>query len=100
MASHSRIINLTNGFRIKRSQALGRIEQCISEWVEEGVSIRDLTLAQRVARRAQQSKEREPLAFVELPNVVYRPPIGAQAAYYESKRLAFEANRFASELPQ
>lgn len=56
MSSHARVLNVTNGCRIKRSQALGRIEHCISVWVEEGFAIRDLSLPERIQARAKQAQ--------------------------------------------
>jgi hypothetical protein len=95
MASNARILNLTNGRRIKRNQALGRVEQCISAWVEPNVSIRDLTLQESIAKRSEEARASVPLASAEIPGLVFEPPANAIAGTrLEHQRLA-EANAFA-----
>jgi hypothetical protein len=74
VASHTKVLNLTTGCRIKRSQAVNRIEQCTSEWVETGFSIRDLTLAESIQFRSNQARLRAPLSSPELPGLRYAPP--------------------------
>lgn len=97
MASHSRVFNLTSGCRIKRSQALGRIAHCLSEWVEPGVSIRNLTLAETVARRSAQARLEEPLPLAEIPGLIYRPSPTAEISTQHEQKLARIANQFAAE---
>jgi hypothetical protein len=94
MSQDTRILNLTRGFRLKRNQALRAIEQCACAWVEINVSVRDLTIAESIQARNKQAAERELLAASELPGLVYKPAIGAQAAYAMERRTAFEADRF------
>jgi hypothetical protein len=84
---------------MKHTQALRAVEQCACVWVEFGVSVRDLTLAESIARRNQQAAIREPLAFAELPNCVYRPAERNQAAHRQGYDLVREANQFASMQP-
>lgn len=96
MASHTKVVNLTDGRHIKRSQAMGRVEQCISEWIEENVSIRDLTLRESIARRSEQARLNVPLANAEIPGVVFEPPANAQAATRREHQLLAEANAFAT----
>src|SRR5579875_1076831 len=107
MASHTKVLNISSGLRIKRSQAYRRIEQCVSEWVEDGVSIRDLTVAEMIAARSMQARagqrrehERErlgvDLGHVELPGVVFR--LGDnRAAVSREMALARDAQRFADQ---
>jgi hypothetical protein len=93
MSSHPKVINLTTGCRIKRSQAKGRVENCVSAWVDEGFTIRDLTLAERVQARSVQARLHEPIAMAELPGVVFQEPAsGAQTAQMRYA-LVREANR-------
>lgn len=92
MASHTKVVNLTSGNRIKRNQALGRVEQCLSEWVEENVSIRDLTLRECIARRSEQVQLGLPLAKAETGGTVFDPPADALAATRREKRLAMDAD--------
>jgi len=86
-----RITNLTSGFRLKRSQAENRIDQCISCWVVQGQTIRDLTLAERVNARSEQARLIEPLALAECHGlkVINLPHL------YEERQLARDANLFA-----
>lgn len=100
MASHARILNLSSNRTVKRSQAIGRVEQCISVWVERNVSIRDLSNAERIQARSIQAREALELESSELPGITYQPPIGAQAAYVIERRTAFEANKFYSKAIQ
>lgn len=92
MASHARVINLTDGRRIKRSQALRRIDHCVSGWVDEGFTIRNLTAAESIAARNQQASMRDPLERCELSNVHFEPSLTGQAAYREGFRLSRLAN--------
>lgn len=94
MSSHARVLNVTNGCRIKRSQALGRIEHCISTWVEEGFTIRDLSLAERVQARTKQTNDREPLALAEIPGLIFQPSLSGQASARRGYALIREAHAF------
>lgn len=87
---------------MKYKQALKAIENCACAWVEGkvGLEVRDLTLAESIIARNQQAREREPLANSEIHGLKFEPPIGAQAAYAMERKLAFEANRFATEAVQ
>lgn len=108
MASNKRILNLSTKRTLKRSQAIGRVEQCISAWVKKGEDgyvpneerIRDLSLAESIALRSKQARESEELDRSELPGLTFKPPIGAQAAHVNEMRQAFEANRFYSAAVQ
>jgi hypothetical protein len=86
MASHTRVLNLTTGLRIKRSQAIGRVAHGISEWVEMDFTVRDLTLAESIAARREQAKRQQPLELSEVHGLTYEPPV------YERSR-TFAANR-------
>lgn len=96
MGANRSVINLTRGYYIRYKYALYSIENCCSaEWVEEGISIRDLTLAEVVAKRAAQEKLlTDPLAFAELPGIVFRPPTHAIPSNQASQDLAEEARKF------
>lgn len=86
--SHATVRNITRGIRIKRTQAVRRIERFQSAWVEHGKSIRDLTLAESIAFRNKQARDREPLAPAELPWIT------DTNSTHLSRLLAFEANEF------
>jgi len=94
MCAHGKVLNISTNQRIKRSQARNRVEQCLSAWVEDGLSIRDLTLAERVAARSEQARlralEAEVLTgpevggcrFVRPDTTAYRVPWTAIEAMY------------------
>ena len=94
MASNSKILNVTTNRYVKRNQALGRVAECISIWVEEGVSIRDLTLREMVAARSVQARMNEPVAGIEIPGIIFQPPEYAMAATREELDLADWANGY------
>jgi len=99
MTNNSRVFNETRRFGMKHKQAVRAVERCSCAWVEFGVSVRDLTLAESIARRNHQAAVREPLAFAELPNCVYRPAERNQAAHRQGYDLVRQANQFASMQP-
>lgn len=90
MASHARVLNLTNGCTLKKSQALRRVEQCISTWIVEGYEIRDLSLQERVQARSIQAQLRESLPFAEIPGIKVTGIPNIQL----ERKLAFEATQF------
>jgi hypothetical protein len=98
LALHVRVFNVSRQYSMKQRQALRAVEQCAAIWVEFGVSIRDCTLAESIARRNQQAQIREPLAFAELPGCVYRPTERNQAQTRQGYELTRAANQFA-EMP-
>jgi len=74
MASHRRIINITRGLQWKFRRAEKSVFECACAWVEYGVSVRDLTLAESIAARNEQAATREPLAYAEIPGLVFTLP--------------------------
>lgn len=96
MANNTRVQNLTRNYSLKHKQALRAVENCACAWVEFGVSVRDLSLAESIVKRNEQARTREPLAFAELPSLIYRPSERGAAltrAGYEQVRAA---NQFAA----
>lgn len=75
MASHFRVVNLSNGFRLKPAHALRAIEQCSAEWVEQGVSIRNLSLAESICKRNEMAKNSEPLPYSEVAGITFKGPL-------------------------
>jgi len=71
MASNKRILNITRNYWLKPSQAFRGIENCSCVWLEEGVSVRDLSLAESIAARNVQAKVREPLSVAEIPGITF-----------------------------
>ena len=93
--SNNRVYNVTRRFSMKHKQAVKAVENCACAWVEFGVSVRDLTLAESIAARNEKSRRREPIPFAELPGVVYRVAQRNEAGLRLEKQLAAEANQFA-----
>ena len=85
---------------MKHKQALRAIENHSAAWVEFGVSIRDLTIAESIASRNQAAAEREPLAYAELPGLTFDPPSNQAAGNRREQMLAFQANKFFTETVQ
>lgn len=73
MTKGTRIRNITRGFSLKRNQAIQAVENCAAEWVTLGSTIRDLTLAESIAKRNEQAAQREPLPLAELHGLLYVP---------------------------
>lgn len=94
MSQDTRILHSKRGFRLKRNQALRAIDEGALAWDVVNVSVRDATRAETFAVRARQAKEKERLAYAELPHITFKPPIGAQASHMIEKQRAFEANEF------
>lgn len=107
MAPDTRILNLTRGFRLKRNQALRAIEECACTWATDAQcdeanvprrsAIRDLTLAESIAARNQQAREREPLESPELPGLTFQPPSSAVSSSPLRRRLIQAANQFVAQ---
>jgi hypothetical protein len=97
MASNFRVINLSNGYRLKPKAAQRAVANGAAEWVELGVSIRSLSLAESIQARNKISAFSEPIAWAELPGLRYEPTVASQGATREEFRLMREANRFAAQ---
>ena len=92
MSQSPRILNITRKFHLKPSQARRAIENCSAEWVQEGISIRDLTLAESIEKRNEQAREREPLPQAEIPGLMYQQPVSAASTAHERAELVRVAN--------
>lgn len=90
-----RIVNIANGYRLKLSAALRAIEECSAAWVDPGVSIRSLTLAESIAARNEQAARREPLPYAEVPGLRFDPPATGIHATRRESVLTWEAHTFA-----
>jgi len=93
VSGNTRVLNITRGYSIKHKAALKAVENCACAWVEFGVSVCDLTLAESIAARNEQAARREPLAFAELPGVVFEQPATAKMSMFERAGLVREANQ-------
>ena len=98
MPNDTRVLNTTRGFRLRLNQARKAVENCACAWVEYGVSVRDLTLAESIAARIQNAKDREPLPFAEIHGLRFEAPERSTAASTQSRLLAYEASIFFEEM--
>lgn len=94
MTKTTRVRNLTRGFTLKRSQAERAVAECAAEWVAQGESIRDLTIAESIAKRNEQAKQREPLPLAEIHGLRFEPPSNALAPSRAAYELMQRANAF------
>lgn len=65
MAAHARILNLTTQSEVKPGQARRWVASGVFAWVETGVSIRKLTMAEMVQERSRLSGGTEPFPWAE-----------------------------------
>lgn len=98
MPQDPRVLNITRGFRLRFNQARKAVENCACAWVDVGISIRDLTLAESIAARSQQAKDREPLPYAEVHGLTFSPAPGTDRAHRESRVLAYEASLFVEDM--
>ena len=94
MSNNTRVLNVTRRFYMKHRQAAQAVENCACAWVEFGVTLRDLTLAEAISARNRQASLREPLPFAELPGLLYEAASGKEGAARIERVMAMEANRF------
>lgn len=92
------VYNVTRGCYLRFSRARKAVDNCACMWVELGTSIRDLTLAESIAARAVQAKNREPLPYSEVHGLKFEPALGMDRAYRESRVLAYEASLFVEDM--
>jgi hypothetical protein len=98
LASRFRVANISRpGYYMNFKAAAKAIEECSAAWVEYGVSIRDLTLAESIAARNAQARLREPLPYAEIHGLRFDPPISGIAATRRERKLTWEAHKFAAE---
>lgn len=94
MSNNSRVLNISRRFMLKHKQAVRGVENCSFAWVDFGVSVRDLTLAEAQAARIAKKKMAEPLPYAEMRGIVFRRP-GHESEIYAEHLLATEANQVA-----
>jgi hypothetical protein len=92
MTNNARVYNESRKFHMKHKQALKAIEACSAAWVEYGVSIRDLTIAEAVQARFKQAAESTPAPNAELPGLIFEQPASATASAFERYALIRDAN--------
>lgn len=95
MSNNTRVFNLTRRFYMKHKQAARAVENCACAWVEFGVTLRDLTLAEAITARNHQASLRDPLPYAEIRGVVYQRPLGREAEARVELAWVMEADRFA-----
>lgn len=77
---------------MKPSSVARAFDNCAVGWVEQGVSVRKLSIAESLKARSEQARLREPLAYAEIFGLNVIPPAGSMQAFRESRRMAREAN--------
>lgn len=103
--AHLRVHNTFDGTMPKLSRAKRLVELCVYAWVEEGVSIRKLTLAESITARSEkartdeiianeQARLREPLPYAEIFGLSFEPPKSGEAAMKQEARLTWMASSF------
>ena len=92
MAFDSRIINITRNCRLKLHQAEARLSAGLAEWVITGESIRELTIAEVLARRAQSAESTDaPFPASEIPGI-------RVAGIVQDFQLIRAANQYAAQV--
>jgi hypothetical protein len=81
-ANNARVTNVTRHFTLKHKQALRAVAECACAWVEYGVSIRDLTLAEATERRKERARWGESLAWAEQFGLTYEEALKLMANMY------------------
>lgn len=71
------------------------MENCAAIWLEEGVSIRSMTIAESIKARNEQARMREPLPYAEIHGLRFDPPVSGVVATRGEGRLMWEAHQFA-----
>ena len=94
MTKNRRVFNITRGYSLKRGAAERAIHECSAVWVEEGVSIRSLTLAESIAARNEQARRAEPLPFAEIPGLRFEPTLSGTPATRRERLLTWQAHEF------
>jgi len=86
MASRKRIFNIDRNCHYDLGIILLGIENCAITWVEEGVSVRDLTEEEKIEARLRQEAEKskkaalcEPVPYAELRNTKWVGPKGPES---------------------
>ncbi len=92
MTNNARVYNVSRKFNMKHKQALKAIENCACTWVEYGVSVRDLTIAEAIQARNVQAAIREPAPNAEIPGIIFQQPTSATNSAFERYALIRDAN--------
>lgn len=79
----------------KLERAERAMYNCAATWLEDGVSIRNLTIAEAIKARNEQARMREPLAYAEIHGLRFDPPASGVAATRGEGKLMWEAHQFA-----
>jgi hypothetical protein len=97
LASQKRVLNVTTGHHLKRGAVERAFEACAVDWVEKGVSIRNLTLQESILARRVQALEREPLPYAELHGLSYDPSASGLLASKAGAALIRAAAQFVEQ---
>lgn len=92
------VFNVTKGCYRRYKDAVKAIqEHCSACWVEEGVSIRDLTPQEAIQARNEQARLREPLPYKEIHGLRYEPSVHGVEASRREGQLVWQAHQFATQ---
>lgn len=75
MASRTRIFNIDHNCYYDRAIIALGIENCSITWVEQGVSVRCLTEAEKQRARAEQVASTEEIPLAEIPHTRFKGPL-------------------------
>lgn len=98
--AHKRVLHTQRGFHMSFTYAVQVMrDHCSIAWVIEGETIRDTTDEERMALRAEQSRQaslREPMAYAEIPGLTFKGPLRER---YDLIRAAHDFMRTACSTP-
>jgi hypothetical protein len=83
---------------LKYKDAVKGIKNCVFTWVDEGKSVRCLTVAEQVKARKKQEETLEPLPYYEIPGVFYKPSSANEKSFFASHRKVWEAHAFMRDI--
>lgn len=94
MASHNRIFNTTKRCWWKPRHVEQALDACAVEWVEPGLSVRDLTLQESTIARNTRARLAEPMPYAELHHLSFDPAESGVVAHRMERRLVAEARTY------
>lgn len=94
MSNNTRIFNVTRKYALSFKQAVRAIENSTAVWEVYGMSIRDLSLAESIKARSEQTKLREPLPNAEGFGLTFEPSVSGLTAHRKERQLLWQAASF------
>jgi hypothetical protein len=90
-----RVLNVTTGCWIRLTRAERAIREAAAAWVEDGKTIRNLSLAESITARREQQMRQEQLhqpLDLELRGLKWEPPITGIVAHRVGRQLSLDAH--------